>query len=90
MNQRHFSCGAVKNNSVHPAAGRSGFITVKEIAAAAEISQDTLERKPALQPVRKAIAESLDPICERPRRCDRAKLRTRLSLYGHQHLAEKI
>jgi hypothetical protein len=68
----------------------SAYITVKEIAAVAEISQDTLERKPDLKPIRKAIKESLDTICDRPRRCHRARLRTRLSLYGHGDLAEKI
>ena len=68
----------------------SNFITRKEIAAKAEISEDTLLRKPALKTLRKAIAETRDPLNDRPIRCDRTKLRTRLSLYGHSDLAKKI
>ena len=74
----------VRNNAT------SNFVTRKEIAAAADISVDTLQRKPELAPIRKAIEETRDHLSDKPVRCHRQKLRTRLSLYGHGELAEKI
>lgn len=66
---------------------KSKYITRKEIAALAEISEDTLMRRPEL---RQAIEESRDALSEKPVRCIREKLKTRLTLYGHTALAEQI
>jgi hypothetical protein len=65
----------------------SKYITRKELAAVAEISEDTLMRRPEL---RRAIEESRDKLSEKPVRCVRSKLKVRLALYGFTELAGMI